>query len=475
MPSNNLTPQRRTWLPYAVGGGIAIALLLAIAFVGYAFFIYEPQPPDLPAEPTATVQVVIFDREGGPETAVANPPSATPPPPQPTATPAPTGTNPEPTPTATGLVEPTATRLPPAPTPRDSPAAMSSPDYGMQVFLFWREEIADRDLGLVRDAGFHWVKQEFAWREIEGAGKGVFDWTNPDRVIDEVDAFGLNIIARIGVQPQWATPALPLPEVGPPQNYQDFADFIFAIASRYRGRIDAYQIWNEPNLAREWGNRPPNPQEYTQLLCLAYNAVKRADPNAAVISAGLAPTTRWDAVAVPDTVFIQGLYDAGAKPCFDFLGAHGAGYKSPPETDPAVIAADPNLSNPGDHAGGVPEELRRVYGFRHVEDVRQVMVRNGDADKRVVLLEFGWTIDPRPDSPYFWHRVTDIEQADYLVRAYQYARQNWQPWIAVMSLIYVANPEWTLDDEQTYWSIVYPKYPETLLAPAYHALKAMPK
>jgi hypothetical protein len=103
------------------------------------------------------------------------------------------------------------------------------------------------------------------------------------------------------------------------------------------------------------------------------------------------------------------------------------------------------------------------------------MVRNGDTDKQIVLLEFGWTIDPRPNSPYAWHAVTPEQQDQYFQRAYTYAKQNWQPWIGVMSLIYIANPQWTLDDEQTYWSIVYPTYPEFTPAPAYFGLKALPK
>lgn len=348
-------------------------------------------------------------------------------------------------------------------------AVMTSPDYGMQVFLFWQEEVADRDLQLVKDAGFRWVKQEFAWREIEGTHPGVFNWTNSDRVMDQIDAYELNVIARVGAQPEWAGGAFP--EVGPPDNYQDFANFLTALATHYRGRIDAYQVWNEPNLAREWGSRPPNPAEYTQLLRLAYQAIKAVDPNAYVISAGLAPTTRWDHVAMPDTVFIQGMYDAGAAPYFDLLGAHGAGYKAPPETDPQVVASDPTLNN----YDPSPLDLKRIYCFRHVEDVRQVMLANGDADKRIVLLEFGWTTDHRRDSPYYWHAVSDQQQADYLVRAYQYAQANWQPWIAVMSLIYLPDSQWGIDDEQTYWGIIYPGYPDLRLRPAYVQLTEMPK
>jgi hypothetical protein len=352
---------------------------------------------------------------------------------------------------------------------QSAPSVMTSPDYGMQVFLFWRTEVADRDLQLVKEAGFRWVKQEFAWREIEGAGPGVFNWTNPDRVMDQIDANGLKVIARVGVQPEWAGGNYP--QVGPPDNYQDFANFLTSLATRYQGRIDAYQIWNEPNLAREWGNRPPNPAAYTEMLKVAYQAIKAADPNAYVISAGLAPTTRWDDIAIPDTAFIQGMYDAGAAPYFDLLGAHGAGYKAPPETDPDVVANDPVLNNHDPSSS----QLRRIYCFRHVEDVRAVMVANGDANKQVVLLEFGWTTDHRPDSPYTWHAVSDQEQADYLVRAYRYAKENWRPWIAVMSLIYMPDSQWGKQDEQTYWSIIYPGYPDLRIRPAYMQLKEMPK
>ena len=51
---------------------------------------------------------------------------------------------------------------------------------------------------------------------------------------------------------------------GPPDNLSDFGDFVYALVSRYKtgspqGRVHAIEIWNEPNLAREWGNKPPNP------------------------------------------------------------------------------------------------------------------------------------------------------------------------------------------------------------------------
>jgi hypothetical protein len=344
---------------------------------------------------------------------------------------------------------------------------MDSPAYGMQIFPWWRSEVADRDMGLVKGAGFGWIKVNFGWRDIEGAGKGHLDWTVPDRVVEQVEQYGLKMVVRVDHQPVWASTA----NNGPPADYQDYGDLLSAMAERYRGRIHAYEIWNEPNLSSEWGDRPPDAVEYVALLKIAYRCIKGADPQAIVISAGLAPTSRWDGLAVPDTIFLQQMYDAGAASYFDVLGVHGAGYKAPPETDPAVVAADPVLHN-GDPS--LPER-KRVYCFRHVEDMRQVMVHNGDGAKQVALLEFGWTSDPRPDSPYHWHAVSEEEKADYLVRAYRYAEENWQPWIGLMSLIYIADHYWTPDDEQYWWAITRPSYPRTTLQPAYLCLKEMPK
>jgi hypothetical protein len=490
-----LQPQKKGFnfvllLPILGGLGLVVALLCAAGFAIWAIAFYEAEAPVSGPPPTPTLKVVRFSEDGAEQPVMSDEPVASaaesvesggaetgqesstqaqePAGDQPQATADLADPN---TTTETGSPQPAY----PVPTINTEPVTMSSPDYGMQVFLFWQEEVADRDLKLVEDAGFPWVKQEFAWREIEPIRKGEFDWSRTDRIIDQVDAHGLKVIVRLGVQPEWAGGGFP--EVGPPNNLQDFADFITAVATRYKGRIDAYQIWNEPNLSREWGNRPPNAAEYTEMLRVANEAIKAVDPYPIVISAGMAPTTRNDDVARPDTFFIQEMYDAGAKPYFDALGAHGPGYASPPETDPAEIARTPGLANPGDFKpeNNVSEELRRVYGFRHVEDLRTIMVANGDADKQVVLLEFGWTIDPRPDSPYAWHAVTAEQQAQYFERAYAYAKENWQPWIGIMSLIYIANPQWTMNDEQTYWSIVYPTYPELTAAPAYFGLKNMPK
>jgi hypothetical protein len=458
--------------------GIVIAVLVFCAGVFIFGFLFYRQ------------QIISLAQTATPVPTATPPPTATP---ALTATPAPTDA---PAPTDTPLpstappssadtpvpespsADPAPTDTPELPTAIPTPRPpksmhMNSPEYGMQAFLWWRPETAHRDLELIRDASFTWVKQEFPWREIEGSAKGSFGWERPDRIIAQVEEFGLDLVARIDSQPAWAGGGFP--ENGPPDNLQDLADFLYAMASRYKGRIRAYQVYNEPNLnvagRSEWGGRPPNPAEYTELLKVAYQAIKQADPNAMVISAGLSPTSRWDDQAMPDEEFLKGMYAAGAKPYFDVLGVHGAGYKVPPETDPSVVAKDPALNN-NDPS---PEERKRIYCFRHVEDLRRIMVENGDGDKQIAILEFGWASDPRPDSPYSWHYVTEEQKGDYLVRAYKYAKENWAPWMGLMSLIYVADPDWTENNEQYWWAITYPDYPEMKWRPAYVALKNMPK
>ncbi len=339
-----------------------------------------------------------------------------------------------------------------------------SPEYGIQASFWWDPASIEANLTLVNEMEFEWVKQVFAWRDIQGIENSEPDWWRTDLIVNAVEEHELKLLVRIERPPFWAQPdkgVIPL-ENTPPANFQDFGDFCGLLAKRYKGRISAYQIWNEPNLSREWGERPPNPVEYTDLLKNCYEVIKIADPNAIVISAGLAPTGTLSTFAMPDTEFLKGMYDAGAASYFDVLGVHAPGFKAPPELDPA-LAADPDEG----YGGG------RWFAFRHVEDLRLIMLENGDAHKQVAILEMGWILHQEIHAPYTWHGVSEQEQADYLVRAYDYARTHWQPWIGLMTTIYFADAAWTPhDNEQWWWSIVLP---DGTPREAYFALRDMPK
>ena len=354
---------------------------------------------------------------------------------------------------------------PDSPTPTmPPPLSLQSPEYGLQAFLWWDEEIARRDLDLIRDAGFGWVKQNVGWRDVEGAAKGAFDWYFTDRIVAEAEERGLRILFRLDREPFWAIPGRGVhSDNGPPEDPQDFGDFCHAVAERYRGRVHAYQVWNEPNLSREWGGFPPDVAGYVELLRACYIGVKTADPGALVVSAGLAPTGSGLPDAIPDTDYLKQMYEAGAGSYFDALGLNAPGYKAPPEVSPEEAASAAEY-------GGQP-----FFCFRHVETMRDIMVEYADDHKQVVILEMGWTTDLRPDSPYRWHAVTPEEQADYLVRAFEYAQENWDPWIGLMTVLSIADPAWTPEDEQFWWAVTEPSWPETLVRPAYEALTGVEK
>jgi len=348
------------------------------------------------------------------------------------------------------------------PTPTSWPRTrMASPEYGIQAFLYWNYEAADRDLKLIQDMGFTWVKTNIAWREVEGIEKGAYDWARTDRMVKAVRRAKLNLIARVDFQPFWTqAPGANLKEHAPPEDMQNYGDFCHALAEHYKGKIRAYQVWNEPNLTFEWGDRPPDPARYVEMLKACYIGVKTADPDALVISAGMAPTGSGLPQAIPDDQYIEKMYQAGAAPYFDLLGVHASGYKELPETSPDEAAKKYNGN--------------RFFCFRHVEDIRKIMERYGDADKQIALLEFGWTTDQvHPD--YSWYAVAPEQQADYLVRAYQYAKAHWSPWIGPMVALSIASPFDTEDKEQYWWAITYPDFPDTRVRPAYDALRAMPK
>lgn len=329
---------------------------------------------------------------------------------------------------------------------------IDGPDYGVSVFLYDQPETTERDLELVDRLGFRWVKSLFRWDDLEHDYKGAFDWRESDRVVRAAQAGGFKLIARLDFQPWWTRED----EVrnGPPREPQDFADFAYAFAARYGagsriGRVHAIQIWNEPNTGREWGGEPITPaaaKTYVRLLGLAYHAIKGADPSIAVLAGGLALTGHSDpSCCQPDDEYLGWLYDAGLKGKFDALGVNA------------------NVQCPcvADAPGSVPGFEHPSFYFRRVEQLRQIMVARGDADRQIWLTEFGWNTNHR-DPSYAWHATTEERKGELIVEAYQFARANWRPWIGVMALWTLADPAWSLedenvwDDEQFFWAITDP-------------------
>lgn len=331
--------------------------------------------------------------------------------------------------------------------------------YSIHTSLWWDYYWADVHMDWVRLMAFSHVKQVFAWEDIEPQ-QGEWHFTRADEILDGLERRGLKLIARLSNTPTWvqADSNLDFIDAPPsPDHMADWANYCGTLATRYKGRIAAYQIWNEPNLTREWGNNPPDAAGYTELLRVCSEAIRQADPDAILISAGLSPTGNHDETAIPDDIFLQALYDNGFQRYIDVVGMHAPGYSSPEVSPDEQVAA-----------GG-----QRFFTFRRVEDLRRIMVQNGDAARQAAILEFGWTTDIEGHNPdYAWFAVDKETQARYMVEAYTYAAENWRPWVGLMSAIYIADPTWTPDDEEYWWAVAGAKND---FRPAFIELANMPK
>ena len=345
--------------------------------------------------------------------------------------------------TMSACAKPTPTVPTSTPRPTDlgvdlvSKPTYPSVTYGIQAFLWWNPTMRSLDLEHVRLMNFGAVKQIFAWASVQPNKGDVPDWSHADDVVNEVNYRNLKLIARIDSIPSWA-----LNQGGSfPLNLSAWGKFCHDLATRYIGKIAGYQVLNEPNLAREWFGRSPNAKDYVTVLKTCGAQLKAADPQAVVISAGLAPTGTSSDQVIPDTLYLQQMYAAGLSSACDVLGLHAPGYKSPPETDPGDASLDG----------------QRWQVFRHVEDMRAIQVANGDGAKQIAILEMGWTMDT-VHKDYGWFAVTEAQQAQYLVGGYRYAAAHWRPWVGLMVTIYLPDITWTTADEQYWWAIMVPGY-----------------
>lgn len=272
-------------------------------------------------------------------------------------------------------------------------------------------------LPLVEPLGLEWVK---LWETYSGL---------PERRLPQAVLFGLHC--------------------GP---YTDDLDawraHVTEIVTASAGTVEAFEICNEPNLrAYGWG-QTPDPAQFTAMLCAAYDAVKAHDPGALVVSGGLAPTGRipgtcegWqgnNCDAMDEQLFLQAMLAEGAADCMDAFGYHPYGFAYAPEQDPTAVS--------------------NGFAFRGVELVREILVEHGLSDLPIWATEFNWLRHPAEDgraactedeafwSAFGWHAVSETTQADYLVRAFDYADRHW-PWMEGMFV-------WNLDWHDFYYPVL---------------------
>jgi len=313
---------------------------------------------------------------------------------------------------------------------------------GLNVWIY--EHDPQPVVGWLSDLGVKYAEHQLSWNFVEPE-QGVFNWPLLDNGIDALNQAGIKVVLNPVHAPDWAQDSQ-----GQLRDPADLEQFMKVVAARYKGKVIGYHIWNEPNLQREVGKYVISAR-YAELLKAGYRGVKASDPTAVVISAALTPTGVNDPeVAVDDVIFLRRLYAYNGgelKGYFDVLGAHPGSNANPPDT-----------LYPDNPAPGPGWNDDTSFYFRRVEQLRQVMLENGDAQKQMWLTEFGWASTPNPAPGYeYAAQNSEEQQAQYIGDAFRLARDQY-PWMGPMFLfqLNMALPEVSTDpnDERIAWGII---------------------
>jgi hypothetical protein len=343
-------------------------------------------------------------------------------------------------------------------------AAKNGWGYGFQVQLWHYDPSARTNvIGDVKQAGFNWLTEQIEWDAVETA-PGEYDWTNLDNIVNESNAAGLNVMLSFQHAPVFYRSDTSGLMPGDPSTY---GAFLGAVASRYPGKIQAYELWNEENLDRETGPGNVDPSTYLPLLESGYTAIKSADPSALVLLGAPSPTTSNVPGSIMDDVtYLQNLYAINGGEVigyFDVMSAHPSGFSNPPDCTPAT----PECSLSG---GWNTDDS--FFAFTRVSQYHDIMVQNNDAAKQIWFTEFGYCSNPTPPPGYEYCKyVTEEQQGQFLQQAYQMARNT--PYVGAMF-------QWNLNfqmsvpqqDEKWGFGIVRADYSGR---PAYGRLLGMPK
>ncbi|MDP9166338.1 MAG: beta-galactosidase [Actinomycetota bacterium] len=216
----------------------------------------------------------------------------------------------------------------------------------------------------IKRLGVTTVRLLVPWAAIEPAPDS-YDWTMVDKTVNAVAAQGISILATLNSPPGWAVAPGQPAIVGRPASAAAFGRFAGRVAEHYRGKISAYEVWNEQNGAAFFAPAP-DPVSYVDLLKAAYPAIKTADHSATVVTGGLGAVVDYSTIAMDPVTFVSRMYAAGAKGFFDALSYHPYQYTM-------KFSASWHPDAP----------LNQLAG------IRQLMMANGDADKKVWATEYG--------------------------------------------------------------------------------------
>ncbi len=170
--------------------------------------------------------------------------------------------------------------------------AASSLGVGMEC-LDRRMYLPEKTYGHLAALGVKWARVQTGWSRCE-TSQGVYDFAWLDEVVNAIRAVGVQPWFNVGYGNQLYTPDAPdVSAVGwtPTANQQareGWVRFVSALAQHFRGRVQHWEIWNEPNIQMFWQPFSPSPEGYMDLVKLTAPAIRAGIPDAILVGGGLA-------------------------------------------------------------------------------------------------------------------------------------------------------------------------------------------
>ena len=317
-----------------------------------------------------------------------------------------------------------------------------------------------------------WVKVQAAWEWLQPKGAGQFDQNFRlfQIHVQEADKRGFQVMLSLVKAPDWAR-HIDRNEDGPPDDLNNLVWFIQMLLEKVGPYIDAIEIWNEPNLKREWtGGRPISGASYMELFAAAYNAIRAYSPHITVVTAGLAPTGNNAGVSVEDRAYLRQMYQAGLARYSDVkIGVHPYSWGNPPD-----FLCCNNIDGQGwdDHP--------QFFFQQTLNDYSGIIAAYGDSAQMWVT-EFGWATweDYPTEAPDVWMAYNSaLDQMDYTLRAFQIGQAR-----ADIGVMFLWNLSFAQElavnqrSELAGYSLLYPRFDgndRKRERPLYHALANRP-
>jgi hypothetical protein len=161
------------------------------------------------------------------------------------------------------------------------------------------------------------------WPNLEPK-KDQWDFSKLDKYVDLAQQHGVDILLPLGTCPTWASsdPSGAYDgHTAPPKDINDWRNYVRTVATRYKGRIHNYEIWNEPNLTHFYSG---NVQQMIELTREASRILREIDPTIKIVS-----PSATGANGVP---WLDEFLKSGGGQYVDAIGFHLYVDPSPPES-----------------------------------------------------------------------------------------------------------------------------------------------